>query len=57
MRGSDRYVVWSVQATQRLDERLGEAIKQDSHCTKSEFIRSAVRRELEKFEKGGNSTQ
>jgi Arc/MetJ-type ribon-helix-helix transcriptional regulator len=40
---------WSIPVPRRLDEALEEAIKRDWHRTKAEFIREAVRKELERM--------
>lgn len=39
---------WNVPVPKALDKALEEAIKRDWHRTKAEFIREAVRKELEK---------
>jgi Arc/MetJ-type ribon-helix-helix transcriptional regulator len=40
---------WNVPVPKPLDEALEEAIKQDWHRTKTEFIREVVRKELERM--------
>jgi Arc/MetJ-type ribon-helix-helix transcriptional regulator len=39
---------WNVPVPKALDEALEQAIRQNWHRTKAEFIRELVRRELEK---------
>jgi len=39
---------WNIPVPRALDKALEEAIKRDWHRTKAEFIREAVRKELEK---------
>ena len=38
---------WNVQVSKCLDDALEEAVNKDTHNTKSDFIRDAVRRRLE----------
>lgn len=38
---------WNVPVPRVLDDALEEAVKRDTHSTKSDFIRDAVRRRLE----------
>ncbi|MEM0008343.1 MAG: ribbon-helix-helix domain-containing protein [Candidatus Bathyarchaeia archaeon] len=40
---------WSIPVPKALDEALEEAIKKDTHASKSDFIRDAVRRRLEEL--------
>jgi restriction endonuclease Mrr len=44
-----KYQKWILWVTIPLDKALEQAILKDSHSTKSEFIRDAVRRLLEKM--------
>ena len=44
----ERYVIWNLQVTKNLDKALNKAVEVNAHNTKSEFIRDAVRRELQK---------
>jgi hypothetical protein len=38
---------WNIPVTKVLDEAVEEAVKRDTHSTKSDFVRDAVRRRLE----------
>ena len=40
---------WNIPVTKTLDDALELAVALDSHCSKSEFVRDAVRRRLEKM--------
>lgn len=40
-------IQWCTPVNQTLDSALEQAVKQDSHSSKSEFIRDSVRRRLE----------
>ena len=40
---------WCIPVTKTLDEALEHAVHLDSHNSKSEFVRDAVRRRLEKM--------
>ena len=40
---------WNVPVPRVLDEALEEAVRRDTHSTKSDFIRDAVRRKLEEM--------
>lgn len=42
-------VVWSIRVTKTLDDIVEKAIRADTHSTKSELIRQAVREKLEKM--------
>jgi Arc/MetJ-type ribon-helix-helix transcriptional regulator len=49
MRKSEIQTYWNVPVPKSLDRALEIAIKRDWHRTKAEFIREAVRRELERL--------
>jgi len=38
---------WNIPVSKTLDEALEQAVTMDSHSSKSEFVRDAVRRRLE----------
>lgn len=38
---------WNIPVTPALDDALEEAVRRDTHSTKSDFVRDAVRRRLE----------
>lgn len=38
---------WSIPVPKKLDEALEKAVSQDSHVSKSEFVRDAVRKQLQ----------
>ncbi len=38
---------WSIPVTRTLDDAVEKAVTRDSHSSKSEFVRDAVRRRLE----------
>ena len=38
---------WCIPVTNTLDEAVREAVSKDSHISKSEFVRDAVRKQLE----------
>jgi Arc/MetJ-type ribon-helix-helix transcriptional regulator len=38
---------WNIPVSKTLDDALEKAVDQDSHSSKSEFVRDAVRRRLE----------
>ena len=38
---------WCIPVTKTLDDALEQAVTHDSHSSKSEFVRDAVRRRLE----------
>lgn len=40
---------WNVPVTRTLDNALEEAVRLDTHSTKSDFIRDCVRRRLEEM--------
>lgn len=40
---------WNIPVSKVLDGALEEALKSDSHSSKSEFVRDAVRRRLEEM--------
>ena len=44
----DKIAVWNLQVPKSLDEAVELAVKRDWHQTKAEFIREAVRKELER---------
>ncbi len=43
---SDRVWIWNIQVTKILDEAVEQAVLMDSHVSKSEFVRDAVREKL-----------
>ncbi len=40
---------WSIPVTENLDDRVQKALLSDSHVTKSDFVRDAVREKLTKL--------
>ena len=40
---------WNIPVPHTLDEALEEAVRLDTHSTKSDFVRDAVRRKLEEM--------
>jgi hypothetical protein len=40
---------WNIPVPKTLDDALEQAVTLDSHSSKSEFVRDAVRRKLEKM--------
>lgn len=40
---------WNIPVPVFLDEALEEAVRRDTHSTKSDFVRDAVRRRLEEM--------
>lgn len=40
---------WNIPVTETLDNALEQAISVDSHSSKAEFVRDAVRRRLEEM--------
>ena len=42
-------VYWNIPVTKTLDEAVEEAVRQDMHVSKSDLIRDAVRRLLQKI--------
>jgi Arc/MetJ-type ribon-helix-helix transcriptional regulator len=40
---------WSIPVSRTLDDALEQAVNLDSHSSKSEFVRDAVRRRLEEM--------
>lgn len=40
---------WNIPVPKVLDEALEEAVRRDTHSTKSDFVRDAVRRRLEEM--------
>jgi Arc/MetJ-type ribon-helix-helix transcriptional regulator len=42
-------VNWNIPVTKALDDALEQAVKIDTHSTKSDFVRDAVRRKLEEI--------
>jgi Arc/MetJ-type ribon-helix-helix transcriptional regulator len=40
---------WNIPVPKPLDEALEEAVEKDTHSTKSDFVRDAVRRRLEEM--------
>jgi Arc/MetJ-type ribon-helix-helix transcriptional regulator len=40
---------WNIPVPKALDEALEQAVKKDTHSTKSDFVRDAVRRRLEEM--------
>jgi Arc/MetJ-type ribon-helix-helix transcriptional regulator len=49
MRKKENSTCWSVPVTRTLDDALEQAVRIDTHSTKSDFIRDAVRRRLEEM--------
>jgi Arc/MetJ-type ribon-helix-helix transcriptional regulator len=43
---SKKVVRWNIPVTKEMDERVEKAVLEDSHVSKSELIRDAVRRLL-----------
>lgn len=44
-----RLTRWNIPVPKVLDEMLEAAVSQDTHSTKSDFVRDAVRRRLEEM--------
>jgi Arc/MetJ-type ribon-helix-helix transcriptional regulator len=42
-------VNWNIPVPKVLDDALEEAVRKDTHSTKSDFVRDAVRRRLEEM--------
>ena len=42
-------VVWNIPVPKALDDALEEAVEKDTHSTKSDFVRDAVRHKLEEL--------
>ena len=42
-------VNWNIPVPKVLDDALEEAVRRDTHSTKSDFVRDAVRRRLEEM--------
>jgi Arc/MetJ-type ribon-helix-helix transcriptional regulator len=40
---------WNIPVPKALDDALEQVIKKDTHLTKSDFVRDAVRRRLEEL--------
>lgn len=40
---------WNIPVTETFDEALEQAVSVDSHSSKAEFVRDAVRRRLEEM--------
>jgi len=40
---------WNIPVSRVLDEALEEAVRLDTHSTKADFVRDAVRRKLEEM--------
>jgi len=40
---------WNIPVPKNLDDALEQAVDLDSHITKAEFVRDAVRKELQKM--------
>ena len=40
---------WNIPVPRTLDDALEEAVEKDTHSTKSDFVRDAVRRRLEEL--------
>jgi len=40
---------WNIPVTETLDDALEQAVSADSHSSKAEFVRDAVRRRLEEM--------
>ena len=40
---------WNIPVPKALDDALEEAVEKDTHSTKSDFVRDAVRRRLEEM--------
>jgi metal-responsive CopG/Arc/MetJ family transcriptional regulator len=49
MTENKKNVKWCIPVTISLDKALEQAVLKDSHSTKSEFVREAVRMRLEKM--------
>ena len=43
------HVNWNIPVPRVLDDALEEAVRNDTHSTKSDFVRDAVRRRLEEM--------
>ena len=46
---NDSKIKWSIPVTKNLDDALEKAVQCDSHSSKSEFVRDAVRRRLDEM--------
>lgn len=42
-------VNWNIPVPKALDDALEEAVRKDTHSTKSDFVRDCVRRRLEEM--------
>jgi Arc/MetJ-type ribon-helix-helix transcriptional regulator len=49
LRKNQKNTSWNIPVPRVLDEALEEAVKRDTHSTKSDFVRDAVRRRLEEM--------
>jgi len=47
-----RFVNWNIPVTRELDTRVEDAVGSDTHISKSELVRDAVRRLLKEQEDG-----
>lgn len=45
----NKRVNWNIPVPRVLDDALEEAVRKDTHSTKSDFVRDAVRRRLEEL--------
>jgi len=46
----EKKIFWNIPVPKPLDEAVEEAVATDMHASKSEFVRDAVRKELERIE-------
>lgn len=46
----EKKIFWNIPVPKPLDEAVEEIVSKDMHASKSEFVRDAVRRELERIE-------
>jgi len=53
----EKKVFWNIQVPKPLDAAVEEAVSKDMHASKSEFVRDAVRRKLERIEAREKETQ
>jgi len=45
----EKKIFWNIPVPKPMDDAVEEAVSKDMHASKSEFVRDAVRKELERI--------
>ncbi len=53
----EKKIFWNIPVPKPLDEAVEDAVATDMHASKSEFVRDAVRKELERIQAKQKETE